>query len=407
MYTHIQYHTQLHTLIMLLLILSADIKESSGGKSRHPSAPPGVIASTSPSNSPKSRSTFLLASLSSSRNAQTLPPEKSPGPQRDMKINKHATLPIQSAFTPISPNTPGSSTEILQSSSQTSLGSIDRLLTTPTTTACRVVTPTGTRANGSPAFTVSHTLPLTSSSCSNILSAPQTESPVNITKLVKPVRLDSPTTKTNAKKISKKDLTITIATTVKSSSESIKTTSEVSTATANVSTSSWAECSPPVSTDTSFYFSTHDSPAKITSTATPTSSVFRPIQSTPTKKDHNMALSPSLTQLYYGGGSQPPYRSYPISYTPTNFESPSPSPSMGARWQSSTGPLCTTPNSQTPTESDQCRKWLKVHRLHKYEHLFQDMTFSDISALTVDQLKDMGMTLGAAKKLQQKMEELK
>ncbi len=352
-----------------------------------------------------------------------------------MKVTKHATLPIQqSAFTPISLNTPNSSTEKLHSSSQTSLGSVDRLLTTPTTTACHVVTPTATRANGSPAFAVSQSLPLTSSSWSNILSVPQTESPTKLvkpvklvkpTKLVKPVKLDNNEPITNSQITDKEDSTVTITTTtIQSSIESINTTAGVSITTANVTTSSWAECSPPVTTDPAFYFSTHESSSKVNSSnttpnssnatpnssnATPNSSVFRPIPSTPTKRDTtNIVQSPSLTQLYYGGGgSQPSYRSYPVSYTPTNFESSNPSPGMGGRWQSMAGPLCTTPTNQATSESDQCRKWLKVHRLHKYEHLFQNMAFNEVSSLTIDQLKNMGMTLGAAKKLQQKMEELK
>ncbi len=155
------------------------------------------------------------------------------------------------------------------------------------------------------------------------------------------------------------------------------------------------------------------SPDRIPINATPNSSVFRPIQTTPTRKHHNITLSPSLTQLqhYGGGGSQPTYSAYPISYTPTNFDSPNPSPShmgMGGRWQSSYAPLCATPTNQTPpSEADQCRKWLKAHRLHKYENIFQEMSFEEMSALTVEQLKDKGMTLGAAKKLHQKMDELK
>lgn len=386
---------------------SLEIKESSSSKSRHPSAPAGVTLSTT--SSPKSRSGFLN-SLTSSRNSHTLPPGKSPEPQRDMKVNKHATMPNQSAFVPISSTTPSSSTEKLHSSSQTSLGSNDRLqVAPPTTTACHVVTPPTSRKNVSPAFAISSSNSLASSSWSNVHTVvngdkePQDEdvpaaSSSNI-KVFQGGHHNSPDTITTSP---------SIQTTTASSTTVTVTTNQ---------TSSWAECSPPATTDTSFYFSAHNSPNDSTTAAAPSSNIstFRPIQSTPTKRTHKITLSPSLSQLQqYGGSSSQPTYNYPVSYTPTRFESPSPSPKQqqtnvmgGGRWQSSYGPLCTTPTNQTPTESDQLRKWLKVHRLHKYQNLFQDLTFDEISELSVEQLKNMGMTQGAAKKLQQKMEELK
>ena len=135
----------------------------------------------------------------------------------------------------------------------------------------------------------------------------------------------------------------------------------------------------------------------------PTSSI------TSTPIDRSVSYSPSLPQFYQHGGTYPPYSPYRVSYTPTNFESrnPSPKPIGSGHWQGSYTPICHTPICHTPTEMDHFRKWLKVHRLHKYDHLFQKMTFEEVGNLEVDTLKEMGMTQGAAKKLQQKMDELR
>lgn len=330
-----------------------------------------------------------------------------------MKINKHATMPNQSAFVPISSNTPSSSTERLNSSSQTSLGSLDRLQVIATTTACHVVTPPTSRKNGSPAFAVSNSNSLASSSWSNTTHAINGESSAITREHEEDV---IPSSSSNIKVFQggqNTDSPDTITTIPPPSLPTTAATATITTTTVDVNkASSWAECSPPATTDTSFYFSAHNPSNNSATVPSSDSAVFRPIQSTPTKRAHKITLSPSLSQLQHcgGAGSQPSYHQYPVSYTPTRFDSPSPSPKhsgMGARWQSSYGPLCTTPTNQTLTESDQLRKFLKTHRLHKYEHLFKDMCFDDICLLSVEQLKDMGMTLGAAKKLQQKMEELK
>ena len=61
----------------------------------------------------------------------------------------------------------------------------------------------------------------------------------------------------------------------------------------------------------------------------------------------------------------------------------------------------------TPTESDSLVRWLKHHRLHKYASLFEALSFEELCALSEEELKERGMTAGAAKKLRLKLDELR
>ena len=411
-------------------IICLDFKNSESSKIRHPSAPAMVLFNRSPSNSPsRPRSTINshLVNLSGGRRvSHTLPINQSPG-QTDSNIIRRSTYPVrpkQSAFTPVT-STPSSSTEKLHSSSQTSLSSVDRIITL-TTTACHVVTPPITRSNGSPAFAVST---LSSSSWSSVTILTQSDSPASVLTLVKPVRnqkaklVDAETLETRNKKITnielekktKSSVSMETNTTVKETEVTTTSSPVVNTVTTSIS-SNWADrSSPPSNTDTSFTFTAITSmptPVMTTVSTVSTSNILSPsptssITSTPI--DRSVSYSPSLPQFYQHGGTYPPYSRYPVSYTPTNFESrnPSPKPIGSGHWQGSYTPICHTPICHTPTEMDHFRKWLKVHRLHKYDHLFQKMTFEEVGNLEVDTLKEMGMTQGAAKKLQQKMDELR
>lgn len=403
----------------LFLFYSLDVKNKDSSKSRHPSAPAVVFLNNSPSNSPsRPRSAIHNAFISSvgggGRVSHTLPTQQSPGQKEidSTSINRRFTYPArpnQSAFTPVT-STPSSSTERLHSSSQTSLGSSDQIVT-PTTTACHVVTPPTTRANGSPAFSVGSRSSITTSARS---SSTGVESPSSLIKLVKPIRSTKQTIESNSPQMTKKlePVTITAIVTsssshipiitssssyipiITSSSSHIPTITSVSsrfpaitsTVTTTVTTpttmsSNWADrCSPPPELDLSFSpFQTSTIPStSVTNTVKTTAALLSPSPTTLTSKDRSVPFSPSLPQLYqYGNNAS--YSPYPpFSYTPTNFESPSPSPKTvvggSGRWPGNYTPVC-----HTPTEFDHFRKWLKGHRLHKYDYLFQNMSFDEVS----------------------------
>eukprot|EP00731_Ephydatia_muelleri_P026866 Em0018g966a len=83
-------------------------------------------------------------------------------------------------------------------------------------------------------------------------------------------------------------------------------------------------------------------------------------------------------------------------------------------------PLTSSPNTpylmgstgSVVQDSDSLPKWLKRHRLHKYAKIFNGMTFEEsaislqMQLLTEENLKEKGMTAGAAKKLRLKLDEL-
>ena len=363
------------------------------------------------------------------RVSHTLPTQQSPGQKEidSTSINRRFTYPArpnQSAFTPVT-STPSSSTERLHSSSQTSLGSSDQVVT-PTTTACHVVTPPTTRANGSPAFSVGSRSSVTTSARS---SGTGMESPSSLKKLVKPIRSTKQTKsidsiESNSPQMTKKLEPVTITAIVTSSSSHIpvitssssyipiitsssshipiitsnsshiptitsvssRSPAITSTVTTTVTTpttmsSNWADrCSPPPELDLSFSpFQASTIPStSVTNTVKTTAALLSPSPTTLTTKDRSVPFSPSLPQLYqYGNNAS--YSPYPpFSYTPTNFESPSPSPKTvvggSGRWPGNYTPVC-----HTPTEFDHFRKWLKGHRLHKYDYLFQNMSFDEVS----------------------------
>ena len=428
-----------------LLIHLLDVKNKYSSKSRHPSAPAVVFLNNSPSNSPsRPRSAIHNAFISSAggggggRVSHTLPTQQSPGQKEidSTSINRRFTYPArpnQSAFTPVT-STPSSSTERLHSSSQTSLGSSDQIVI-PTTTACHVVTPPTTRANGSPAFSVGSWSSVTTSARS---SGTGVESPSSLIKLVRPIRstkqtksVDSVESKSPQTQKKLEPVTITAIVTSSSSHIPIVTSSSshipiitsssshipiitsssshipiitsssshipaitsvssrspaiTSTVTTTVTTpttisSNWADrCSPPPELDLSFSpFQTSTIPStSVTNTVKTTAALLSPSPTTLATKDRTVPFSPSLPQLYqYGNPSYSPYP--PFSYTPTNFESPSPSPKTvvggSGRWPGNYTPVC-----HTPTDFDHFRKWLKGHRLHKYDTLFQNMSFDEVS----------------------------
>ena len=294
--------------------------------------------SSSPSSSP-SRPHSAIANLmnstaNSGRASNTLPMQQSPS-QKDKdtsNINRRSTYPARpSAFVPV---TLTSSNEKLHSSSQNSISSNSNdVMTPPTTTACLVVTPPNNQSNGSPAFSVSRV----SSSDS---------SPTTLIKMIRPSKM-SPT------KINK-------APNVNSSHSNLTTVTTDSTSTIQ-SSLSWADRSaPPTNIDPNYVPFQTSTVAAATSTVTMTTTttlVSPPVTTT------------AVTQIYSHPGHT--HSSYPCSYTPTNFDSPNPSPKPIDR---------ATPTNQL-SEFDHFKKWLKCQRLHKYGHLFQNLTFKEVTLI--------------------------
>ena len=316
------------------------------------------LNSSSPSSSPSRPHSAIQHVLNPSsaspaaRSSNTLPAQQSPGQKDSSQINRRSTYPARpsgtSAFTVV---TPTGSSEKLHSLSQTSITSANDVVTPPTTVACHVVTPPTSRSNGSPAFSVSNSK----------LNAPgggvwDSESPTVI-KLVRSSK--SRGDKGERSKESKR----------KNSKESNSSSSlnKADTLTHN-SAPSWADrC---------------DSPPNIESSLSPFQTVTTTYNTTPASFTHrtttpnivpssappetgSLSFSPSLPQLYQYGPHTP---SYPISYTPTHFDTPSPKPGpMGSR----------TPGTPT-TEAEHFKKWLKCHRLHKYDNLFTNMSFEEV-----------------------------
>lgn len=318
------------------------------------------LNSSSPSSSPSRPHSAIQHVINSSsaspsgRSSNTLPAQQSPGQKDSNQINRRSTYPARpsgtSAFTVV---TPTGSSEKLHSLSQTSITSTNEVVNPPTTVACHVVTPPTSRSNGSPAFSVSN----------NKFNSPvggggvwDSESPTVI-KLVRSSKLKGD--KGEKSKESKR----------KSSKESNSSSSlnKADTLT-HKSAPSWADrCDSPTNIESSL------SPFQTVTTTystPPTSSTQRTtspnvVPSSAPPETGSLSFSPSLPQLYQYGPHTP---SYPISYTPTHFDTPSPKPTpVSSR----------TPGTPT-TEAEHFKKWLKCHRLHKYDNLFTNMSFEEV-----------------------------
>lgn len=217
----------------------------------------------------------------------------------------------------------------------------------PTTVACHVVTPPTSRSNGSPAFSVSNN----KGGGGGGGGGWDSESPT----IIKFVRSTSRSKGGGGKEKQKDD---------KSSSSSLDKSATLTHQSANAS---WADrCeSPPVleSSLSPFQATTHQS--------TPYTQRASNAPSSAPPERVSVPFSPSLPQLHQ---YTPTHGSpYPVSYTPTHFDTPSPKPVlMSGR----------TPGTPT-TEQEHFKKWLKCHRLHKYDNLFSNMSFEEVNIACV------------------------
>lgn len=325
------------------------------------------------------------------RVSHTLPAQQSPGQIKDKQatpIGRRSTYPArppQSAFTPVAQR---SSNEKLNSNSQTSVASSNEFLATPpTTAACHVVTPPCNRPNGSPAFSVSrlshsgNSSPIISNNSSGNIKIEQqvhssSSSSPSIIKLVRSSKL----------KRESKSLDVLTPPTAnndgnnknKSSISKGGASPPVSMDTDNTADKSWADRSispPKIDLSVSpFPVSSNNTIIMTTASASLTtpSSIVTSTLAPPTYSKSSVPFSPSLPQLYPYATPPHTHTSYPCSYTPTRFDSPSPKPLIGA------GPsgryVCATPTS----EPEHFKKWLKCHRLHKYDQIFHSMSFDEV-----------------------------
>lgn len=129
----------------------------------------------------------------------------------------------------------------------------------------------------------------------------------------------------------------------------------------------------------------------------------------PTPRDHTpLPFSPSSAHGQFVGASFARHQARylgtvsPLTpLTPYTYGSPLTSPLKYNNFYGSA--TCVA----TPTESDSLVRWLKQHRLHKYASLFEALSFEELCALSEEELKERGMTAGAAKKLRLKLDELR
>jgi len=95
-----------------------------------------------------------------------------------------------------------------------------------------------------------------------------------------------------------------------------------------------------------------------------------------------------------------PNRSKSFPVDPGNIHTPvSPQSSLDSDDENANGKMITVANENVHPGMKDVPIWLKSLRLHKYSHIFQDMTYEEMLELTEDYLEKKEVTKGARKKI--------